>query len=51
VLTALRNDARFGPALALALQGDVWAKRADFAARRVRDDDWLFEKFSDCCHV
>ncbi len=51
VLTALRNHARFGPALAMALESDVWKKRAEFAARRVRDDDWLFEKFSDCCHV
>ena len=51
VLTALRNHARFGPALAMAFDSDVWEKRAEFAARRVRDDDWLFEKFSDCCHV
>ena len=51
VLTALRNHARFGLAMALAAESDVWKKRADFAARRVRDDDWLFEKFSDCCHV
>lgn len=51
VLSALRNHARFGAALALATESDVWRKRADFAARRVRDDDWLFEKFSDCCHV
>ncbi len=51
VLTALRNHARFGPALAMALESDVWEKRAGFAARRVRDDDWLFERFSDCCHV
>ncbi|MEO6194219.1 MAG: DUF6065 family protein [Thermoanaerobaculia bacterium] len=51
VLTALRNQARFGAALALAFESDVWRQRADLAARRVRDDDWLFEKFSDCCHV
>ena len=51
VLTAFRSDPRFGPALALAAESDVWEKRAEFAARRVRDDDWLFEKFSDCCHV
>jgi hypothetical protein len=24
---------------------------AEFAARRVRDDDWLFESFKDSCHV
>ncbi len=51
VMTALRNHARFGAALAMAFESDVWQKRADLAARRVRDDDWLFEKFSDCCHV
>jgi len=51
VLSALRNHARFGAALAMAFESDVWQKRADLAARRVRDDDWLFEKFSDCCHV
>jgi len=51
VLSALRNHARFGAALAMAFESDVWQKRADLAARRVRDDDWLFEKFSDSCHV
>ena len=51
VLAALRNHARFGPALAMALESDVWQRRADLATRRVRDDDWLFERFSDCCHV
>lgn len=51
VLTALRNHPRFGSALALATESDVWEKRAEFAARRLRDDDWLFEKFNDCCHV
>jgi len=51
VLNALRNHARFGAALAMAFESDVWQKRADLAARRVRDDDWLFEKFSDSCHV
>lgn len=51
VLSSLRNYARFGTALAMAFESDVWQKRADLAARRVRDDDWLFERFSDCCHV
>jgi len=51
VLTAFRGHPLFGLALALAAESDVWEKRAEFAARRVRDDDWLFEKFSDCCHV
>jgi len=51
VASALRNHVRFGAALAQAVESDVWQKRADFAARRVRDDDWLFEKFKDSCHV
>lgn len=51
VISALRNNARFGAALAQAVDGDVWQKRADFAARRVRDDDWLFERFKDTCYV
>ena len=51
VLTAFRSDPRFGSALALAAESDVWEKRAEFAARRVRDDDWLFERFNDCCRV
>ncbi|HKI02658.1 MAG TPA: DUF6065 family protein [Thermoanaerobaculia bacterium] len=51
VSSALRNNVRFGAALAHAVESDVWQKRADFAARRVRDDDWLFEKFKDSCLV
>jgi len=51
VMSALRNHVRFGAALAHAVESDVWQKRADFAARRVRDDDWLFEKFKDSCNV
>lgn len=51
VTSALRNSVRFGAALALAVESDVWQKRADFAARRVRDSDWLFEKFKDSCQV
>lgn len=51
VASALRNHTRFGAALAHAVESDVWQKRAEFAARRVRDDDWLFEKFKDSCNV
>jgi GT2 family glycosyltransferase len=51
VTSAMRNNTRFGAALALAVESDVWQKRADFAARRVRDADWLFEKFKDSCSV
>jgi glycosyltransferase involved in cell wall biosynthesis len=51
VTSALRNRTRFGAALAQAVDSDVWQKRAEFAARRVHDDDWLFEKFKDSCNV
>lgn len=51
VTSALRNHTRFGAALAHAVESDVWQKRAEFAARRVRDDDWLFERFKESCHV
>jgi glycosyltransferase involved in cell wall biosynthesis len=51
VIAALKNDANFASALAYAVESDVWQKRAEFAARRVRDDDWYFEKFADCCEV
>jgi polypeptide N-acetylgalactosaminyltransferase len=51
VASALRNYVRFGPALAHAVESDVWQRRAELASRRVHDDDWLFEKFKDSCHV
>jgi glycosyltransferase involved in cell wall biosynthesis len=51
VASALRNRTRFGAALAQTVESDIWQKRAEFAARRVRDDDWLFEKFKDSCNV
>ncbi|MBK9710389.1 MAG: glycosyltransferase [Kouleothrix sp.] len=51
VVTALKSQADFGPAMAHAVDSDVWQRRAELAARRVRDDDWYFEKFSDSCVV
>ncbi|HEY0603905.1 MAG TPA: DUF6065 family protein [Herpetosiphonaceae bacterium] len=51
VLAALKNDGKFEQSIAYAVTSDVWQKRAEFAARRVRDDDWLFEKFADSCPV
>jgi GT2 family glycosyltransferase len=51
VTAALRNGVRLSAALAQAVESDVWRKRAEFAARRVRDDDWLFERFKESCHV
>jgi hypothetical protein len=51
VLAALKGDAKFEHALTHAVDSDVWQKRADFATRRARDDDWYFEKFADSCPV
>ena len=51
VVAALKSDPKFAQALAHAVESDVWQQRAAFAARRVRDDDWLFEKFADSCQV
>jgi GT2 family glycosyltransferase len=51
VASALQSRALFATSLAQAVESDVWQKRAEFAARRVRDDDWLFEKFKDSCNV
>jgi len=51
VIAALKSDAKFDKALAYAVDSDVWQQRAALANRRVRDDDWLFEKFKDSCSV
>ncbi|HEY0604034.1 MAG TPA: hypothetical protein VGD58_14040, partial [Herpetosiphonaceae bacterium] len=51
VLAALKSDAKFEQSIAYAVGSDVWQKRAEFAARRVRDDNWLFEKFAESCPV
>ncbi|HEY0602797.1 MAG TPA: DUF6065 family protein [Herpetosiphonaceae bacterium] len=51
VLAALKSDGKFEQSLAYAVSSDVWQKRAEFAARRVRDDDWLFEKFAASCPI
>lgn len=51
VLAALKQEGKFEEALAHAVMSDVWQKRAEFTDRRVRNDDWLFEKFADCCPV
>ncbi len=51
VLAALKSNAKFEHALAHAVESDVWHKRAEFAARRVRNDDWFFAKFQDSCSV
>ncbi len=49
VTTALQRAADFGEALAQAVDSDVWQRRATLAARRVRDDDWFFQRFHALC--
>ncbi|MEE9354945.1 MAG: DUF6065 family protein [Methylococcaceae bacterium] len=51
VVCALKDRPEFGQALALTADSDVWEKRDALAARRVRDDDWFFEKFKESCSV
>jgi glycosyltransferase involved in cell wall biosynthesis len=45
----LQKVSDFGPALAHAVESDVWQRRAELAGRRVRDDDWLFQQFKESC--
>lgn len=51
VIDALKGNPNFAPALAHAVESDVWQQRAEFAARRMHDDDWYFDKFADSCPV
>jgi glycosyltransferase involved in cell wall biosynthesis len=51
VVSALKTRADFGSAFAHSVDSDVWQRRGEFAARRVHDDDWYFERFKDSCVV
>jgi glycosyltransferase involved in cell wall biosynthesis len=51
VLSELHKTTDFSQALALAVDTDVWERRSDLARRRVRDDDWFFDRFKDLCPV
>jgi glycosyltransferase involved in cell wall biosynthesis len=51
VLGALKSDPHFDATLAAVADSRLWQERASFAERRVRDDDWYFEKFKDVCRV
>lgn len=51
VMEAVKNHPDFAHALAMLPDSDVWQQRASLASRRVRDDDWLFERFRDSCSV
>jgi GT2 family glycosyltransferase len=45
VIAALRDNPAFPKAMALVLEGDAWARRADVRARRVAADEAFFERF------
>lgn len=51
VFETLKSNTKFSQAFVHAVDSNVWQKRAEFAARRVRDDDWLFKRFADTCEV
>lgn len=46
VLEAYLNNPALAQALAESVDTDIWARRAELAQRRVRDDDWFFDTFS-----
>ena len=45
VVAALRNYPGYGQALALLAESDIAERRREIHRKRVRDDDWLFERF------
>jgi len=45
VVSALRHYEAFGEALVLLVDGNISAHRPDMMKRRVRSDDWFFERF------
>jgi len=45
VVAALREYPGYGEALALIADSDIAARRLEIRSRRVRDDDWFFERF------
>ena len=46
VVEAYQDCKAFASALALVMASDISARRADLHARRVHDDDWIFQKFN-----
>ena len=42
---ALHKHEGFGEAMALLVEGDISLRRREMLARRVRSDDWYFERF------
>jgi glycosyltransferase involved in cell wall biosynthesis len=51
VVSELQKVSEFSHAFAQAVDSDVWRRRAEFAQRRVRDDDWYFDRFKNSCPV
>ena len=49
VIEALKSYGQFASALAQTVASDVWTRRANLNARRVRDDTWFFDRFSISC--
>ncbi len=45
VVASLRNYPGFGEALALLVNGDISSRRHEIISKRVRNDDWYFERF------
>ena len=45
VVAAQRRHPGFGEALLLVMEGGIAARRGEMMARRVRSDDWYFERF------
>ena len=45
VVRALHRHEAFGEAIALLVAGDISLRRREMLARRVRSDDWYFERF------
>ena len=46
VVQAYQDCQVFASSLGLLLDSDIAARRADLRSRRVRDDDWFFDKFN-----
>jgi hypothetical protein len=45
VVGALRSYPGFGDALAMVADSDTAQRRREIHSRRVRDDDWFFDRF------
>jgi len=45
VVLAMRKHPEFGAALAMLVERDISTRRREMLARRVRNDDWYFERF------